>query len=489
MTAVDATATLRSELRSVLRSAGVDVDDSFEDSRSLIQAGLLDSVALFELVLWMEAKIGHAVDPQSTDIAHEWDSIAHILRYVERANARMRPVIPVAPRRDAALREAKAPDGDAVSIARYDRRTHKRSVARFLTGLWSPDAERNLRYLEWKYESNPFAGEPRIYLAYIGGEIVATRGFYASRWELGSPARQHTVLVADDSLVDERLRNQSVMRRIMHTALEDLRRDGEDFVFNLAGGPVTVLTSLAMGWVSAGRFGPLRRMSRTGALRARWRAALSSTPVLWRYAGRALASIPGGPPFARFDRLPPRLEAVDSVPLSASREPRVAEMAELVARIGHDGRLRHVRDARWLEWRFRNPLVDYRYVYAGRERLDGYVVLGSRAHRPVSQDPVHIADLEAVDARTRAALLQAVTRPGLFEELRAWSATLPPGEVDTLTGAGFRPFTRTAARLSEPCVLVRSTAPQRPREQWLLDGKPLLQPQSWDLRMLYTMAS
>lgn len=483
------TANLRAEVRALLRNAGIAIGDEFRDDRSLIRAGLLDSVALFEIVLWTEAKTGQGVDPQSIDIAREWDSIDRIVEYVARARARApSPAIITPPPPPPATTGVTRHDEQALRIVRYDS-GQKETVARFLTGLWSRDEDCNRRCLEWKYERNPLNAQPRMYLAYIGDEVIASRGFYPSRWELGSPAKQHTVLVADDALVDERVRNQSVMHRLMRVALDELHRDGEDFVFNLTGGPVTVLSSLAMGWKSSGAFEPLRRMSSTQRVRRRMRKVLASSPVLWRYADRTFLHVDRGDPFERFDRLPPMLDDVPGVNVVAAREPRTAEMAKLISRIGHDGRLRHVRDAQWLEWRLRNPLADYRFLYAGSNHsLEGYAIFRSRGDHHSRDNPVHLVDLEAIDERTRAALLRVAARPGLFDELRAWSATLRPADVGALTRAGFRPFMRSAARLSEPCVLVRATATHRPHEQWVLDGISLLQPGSWDMRMLYTMA-
>ena len=50
-------------------------------------------------------------------------------------------------------------------------------------------------------------------------------------------------------------------------------------------------------------------------------------------------------------------------------------MADLVQRLGHDGRLRHVRDAAYLAWRLADPQHEYRFLFSGSDRLDGYLVL------------------------------------------------------------------------------------------------------------------
>jgi hypothetical protein len=74
---------------------------------------------------------------------------------------------------------------DEYEIVRY-RPAHKPQVAKLQTHLWSSDSNLAARYLEWKYEENPYAKEPVIYLAFQGGELVGMRGLYPSRWEFGS---------------------------------------------------------------------------------------------------------------------------------------------------------------------------------------------------------------------------------------------------------------------------------------------------------------
>ena len=55
-------------------------------------------------------------------------------------------------------------------IVRY-RPEHRADVAALQTHLWTTDAGLGARYLEWKYENNPYLKEPLIYLAFHGGEL------------------------------------------------------------------------------------------------------------------------------------------------------------------------------------------------------------------------------------------------------------------------------------------------------------------------------
>ena len=87
-------------------------------------------------------------------------------------------------------------------------------------------------------------------------------------------------------------------------------------------------------------------------------------------------------------------------------------MADLVARQAYDGRIRHVRDARYLAWRFQNPLHEYRFLLAGGDRLHGYLVL--QAYRLSRHGAANIVDWEASDPAVRRALLHAAVEWGGF---------------------------------------------------------------------------
>ncbi len=54
------------------------------DDTLLIQAGVIDSVALFNLILWIEERTGQPIDPTKLDIRTEFGSVPSILRLVAR---------------------------------------------------------------------------------------------------------------------------------------------------------------------------------------------------------------------------------------------------------------------------------------------------------------------------------------------------------------------------------------------------------------------
>jgi acetyltransferase (GNAT) family protein len=366
-------------------------------------------------------------------------------------------------------------------IVRY-RPEHADAVARLQTVLWSPDPAANRRYFAWKYEANPWRVPPRVYLAVRDGTVVGMRGFYESRWEVGAAREIVSVPLADDFAIAVGERNTGVATRIMRAAVADLAASGCEYAFSLSAGMVTMMGSLALGWKSAGRALPIVRRE-PGGIRARLRPRIARARLLWRWAAAPfLRSARESRPFIALDAA--RRTRCD---VEIAREPRPDAIAELFAAQG-DGRLRHVRSCDYLAWRFANPMHDYRFLYATRGgKLAGYLALRARAMSIQPTARVCIADLAARDAATRAALLGAAVDAGRFAELVAWSATLDPGDRALLAARGFAPLEPERSARGWPCVLVRATR-DRPASEWTLGGRPLLDPASWDLRMLDSMA-
>ncbi|MET0164078.1 MAG: GNAT family N-acetyltransferase [Vicinamibacterales bacterium] len=443
---------LRDELVGLIRTWS-SVPLSLDDDTSLIASGLLDSLALFNLILWIEQKTGRSIEPTSVNPVAEWDSVTRILQYVQDSSV-VRQSGAAMPSSAAASYDRHLPERE-YRVVRYTP-DHKHAVAEFQTGLWSRTPSRNLQYLEWKYEQNPYANEGRIYLAFHNDLLVGMRGFYGSRWEGGVPTRQMPVLVADDLLVGEHHRNRGLVTHIMQTAFEDLRDSGARFVLNLSGATLTVLNSLAMGWKTVGRARPMNRRP-VGLVPLRVQRLFSKER----------------PPFTRFDRA-----AVGET------QPRPDAMARLIQRIGYDGRLRHVRDRSYFDWRFRNPFREYRFLYAGDEELDGYLVLT----REKNSQTVGIVDLEAINGRVRAGLLKAAVTGGAFRDVGIWTSTADTQMLEQLAALKFEPPDSQPAALGQP-FLIRMIDLNPPEEAWRLEGgRQLLEASNWDFRMLYSMA-
>lgn len=471
---------LSEELESFLETLEVALPDHLDEDTPLVSSGLLDSSALFSLMLWIERKVGAAIDPSSVDIGKTWNSQRLIIAFIE-----ARQVGQHHHHTPATLAKRAS---SKVRVVAYSVEHEDAVVELTRLGLWSPSIEANRRYLEWKHLQNPYGSGPRLYLAFDGSELVGMRSFYPARWQVGLPSHVEDVLVADDLVVRESHRNRGVVTELMQAAIDDLHQQGAEYLFNLSGGRLTVLGSLAMGWRSVGHLNPLGRMSSSHALFSSCRQLLAGLPLVWRsrdspfwYTSRELQ------PFARLGE-GTRHISKEGVTVEIATEPRVDDMASLIARLDYDGRIRHVRDVPYLSWRYRNPLNEYRFFYAGSDPLHGYLVAKCRRHGFGLVTRVEVVDWESDDERHLEALLEAAISAGAFPELVVWVATRKNHVVNALLRSGFEPVDRHLAALGCPCILVRSCDSSRPPDDWLLHKTPLLDLGRWDMRMIYSMA-
>src|SRR5512137_1252129 len=52
--------------------------------QSLIRSGLIDSLAFFQLVLWIERETGSHIDVSNVDVQNELDTLDQIVAFVEK---------------------------------------------------------------------------------------------------------------------------------------------------------------------------------------------------------------------------------------------------------------------------------------------------------------------------------------------------------------------------------------------------------------------
>jgi GNAT superfamily N-acetyltransferase len=372
-------------------------------------------------------------------------------------------------------------------LVRYhpDRKEQIASVQR---NLWSADVGLNTAYFGWKYEENPFMKAPVLQLALREDRVVGMRGMFGSCWEIGSPARRVFVPCADDFVIEPAHRNHGIGGAIMRAAVADVALADFPYAFSLSAGPVTLAASLVAGWRTVDSMRPARRTSGSTAFINRIAARLRTVPLLWRCTGsivRAHHRGVGGP-FRALDRRARPAGGRSSAAVRVETAPPVEAMADLVARLGHDGRLRHVRDETYLRWRYRDPLHEYRFLVQGTDRLNGYLVL--QAHRTEPERGIRIVDWEATTPEVRMDLLRAALERGRCPSLTVWAATLPRETEAPLAALGFVPTSSGSQLRGVATTMIRPLGPAGAGVDPILEGRRLLDLASWDMRMVYSMA-
>jgi acyl carrier protein len=84
---VESAASLQSRLIEFLDQLTSEASVHIGPETQIFDIALFDSLALVELVVWVENEIGGSADLSNVDFRAEWATVAHIVTYIERARA------------------------------------------------------------------------------------------------------------------------------------------------------------------------------------------------------------------------------------------------------------------------------------------------------------------------------------------------------------------------------------------------------------------
>ena len=234
----------------------------------------------------------------------------------------------------------------------------------------------------WKHDENAFGRSPR-WVAVEGDRVVGFRVFL--RWQFtradGSVAR---AVRAVDTATDPDYQGQGIFKRLTTSALDDLRADGIDFIFNTPNDQSRP-GYLKMGWIDLGR-PPVAMAPRIRSIPA---VAMSRVAAdLWSQPTEVGASATTLGDAAVAARL-----------LAAAPAPGSSWQTD--------------RSPAWLAWRFGLDALQYRVLRAGdapggdRHGDAGAIFRLRRRGRAIEAT---ISDVFAGNAAARRFLVRAVLR-------------------------------------------------------------------------------
>lgn len=78
----------RDDVIALIESWNLTMPKNWDGDTSLVRSGVIDSLALYQLILWIEEQVGKPVDPTKFDLASELDTVTGITRFVEKNRGR-----------------------------------------------------------------------------------------------------------------------------------------------------------------------------------------------------------------------------------------------------------------------------------------------------------------------------------------------------------------------------------------------------------------
>lgn len=358
--------------------------------------------------------------------------------------------------------------------------------------LWSSDITLNAAYMEWKHEQNPYMDSPCIQLTLYKGRVVAQRAMFGAKWQVGSPPQTILVPCGGDAVVAPDHRGRGLVGKMIQFCLHDMTKSHYKYALILSGTDTTHSAVRGTGWRWVSSFQTMRLEShRRTVLRHLYRYT-SRLPILASaarglgqrvYALRSRSSANGRHPFYTLDKNSVLGETAALRNISVERAPRPEVMTEIVERINYDGRMRHVRDHQYFEWRYLNPLSRYRFLFWEDIKPEGYLVLQTSRYGTLGQ--VRIVDLEVTNTKVLRDLLYAIMHWGKFEDLNIWSATLPDETKTVLRNSGFgQPEETNDLEWGHTGLKIRAVDNDLHDADWVLANRRLLDMGAWDLRWI-----
>ena len=368
-------------------------------------------------------------------------------------------------------------------IVKYDP-IYNDQICELEKEIWSPDSNVNRSYLQWKYFDNPHADSPKIYLVLYEGVVIAVRGMYETRWQLGTSDESFIALCAADLVIHKDYRNKGLYSELMNFARNDLYGLGYQYLFSFSAGPASLINSLALGWKSIGK---IRVMSKEFYPRPIIQKLMSHNTIK-EFIKRTIAAkylkIPAKD-FKNYEELKYHKKIAPQIRID--KNPMPDEMASLVRKLITNNKIVLTRDEKFFSWRYGNPLSKYIFLYWFDDELEGYLAAQTPLYKYDYMNKFNIIELEAVNSTIKIELLKTLIYLLDSRSISVWSNMLNDNCRKFLESKRFieTGSTGSAAEYT-PTVLIRTTNGSANNLEF--HGMNLLDMNNWDLKMIYSDA-
>lgn len=351
--------------------------------------------------------------------------------------------------------------------------------------LLGRNSDRSRECLQWKHLEAPTGGGP-ILLAVTHGashDVVGMTGYIPTKFAIGSTGRVVRLACWVDLVVrpDHQKRGLGALLETESTTV--LKRKGFPAAIGLSQNPATTALSSGRGWLPIGhathaRLGQPRTADGTssGGGRLQRLARRGIRAVRRRIASVAPSS------FSLFDRRAPR-DAPAGFPVEASRDPRPAAMVRLAAACEDGRRLQRVRDEEYFQWRFRNPISNYRFLYKwDDDRLRGFLVMQEFVNQ--TDGRVAFVDITTESSQVAVDLLRSALALGGFGHVTMLAHSLADDVHEYLGRHGFR---FEGPRRGVPSLILKPLETVEPGQSDCVPLFDLINPMvldSWHLQLI-----
>ncbi len=342
-----------------------------------------------------------------------------------------------------------------ISVKTYSPE-YKDSLLSLLSYHWTDLTPEEMRErFKWRYEDNPYTKSPYCYLALDGEKVVGHCGSVVQKFR--SDEEEYYFCTPADAVVHPDYRRKGVFSSVLEFSRDHLALNSDmSLILILSATEASTAVSLIYDDVPVSKREYYYAFSFFNILRSK----NFQTPISMDKNG---------------------------LKIEITKELRAEEICRLMDDCREKDKIANVRDEKFYEWRFSNPLEDYIFVYCTKEgELVGYVALANNDEKIVPMmeygylEPSYLEDL-----------IEEIFKNLSISCLSAYIFTRSDKEKEMLSRIGFRDRNDWLIKLlkkmnvmsesKQPGALVKPLCENITEEDFFLNGKDIREPNNWSL--------
>ena len=354
-------------------------------------------------------------------------------------------------------------------------------VVNLMRFLWGDNHQANASYFQWKHLDNPYIEYPLGVVALSQNDVVGFRGYFATKWLIGSHKDAVVILHPGDTCVHPNHRMKGLSQAMGQKAVEEYQAKYKIF-FNLSSSPNSFPGYVKLGFFPLAPKTPLvifkkhKGLNDFIPLSVKNRVKNSKIFGLVKSIARKKKESPTTQKNIIYGEYG-HIEVADC--------PKPREMANVIAhRTQGSDKIRLLQDEDFFRWRYNNKKNGYYFYYCRTDNtITGYLVIG------VSKEDVgrgNILDYAESDGTAIEKILEFLISAEHFKVILMESYGLNDDIKEALKRLGLKKnySSRKSGKFypSEVPLLIRPIREDLSENDWFIDGVDIRNIDHWEIK-------
>jgi len=354
-------------------------------------------------------------------------------------------------------------------------------VVNLMRFLWGADYQANASYFQWKHVDNPYIEYPLGVVALSQNDVVGFRGYFATKWLMGSHKDPVVILHPGDTCVHPNHRMKGLSQAMGQKAVEEYQAKYKIF-FNLSSSPNSFPGYVKLGFFPLAPKIPLLIFKKHKSLKDFVPPGVKNHVKSSKIFGLIKPFVGQKKESAT---IPKNIMTGEYGHIEVADCPKPREMANVIAhRTQGSDKIRLLQDEDFFRWRYNNKKNGYYFYYCRTDNtITGYLVIG------VSREDVgrgNILDYAESDGTAIENILEFLISAEHFRAIQMESYGLSDDLKETLKRLGLKQkhSSRKDGKSypSEVPLLIRPIKENLSENDWYIHGVDIRNIDHWEIK-------